>query len=398
MIDLPGKTTSLRTGRSLVPAGLTIVAVTYGLARYAYGLFLPEIQQDLALSVVIMGNIAGASSAGAIVATIAGASLSGKFGARLPVLLGGSAAFFGMLIIAISRTPNILAVGVVLAGASPGLAYAPLADAVALLIANPKRSRAFAVINSGTSIGVIVSGPAALLAGESWRFAWLGFAATALLATIWNASVLPSRTWPGGKAATGWNMKLRLPGLHSASLLFGLSTGVYWTFAVDLLVDRGGLPGDWSRLFWIIIGACGLAGGSAGHLMTRLGLRRAIRFAQLTISAAIFIPGNFPDMLTTSLLSAVTFGAAFILVSGLLGIWSIKVYEDCPSAGVAVLFFLVAMGQLLGPVMAGYVSGIFSMPFTFMVAGLLSMAGMLFAPAEDVGDRPRKAQEGKEGL
>lgn len=387
MTDLPRKTTLLRTDKPLVPAGLAIVAVTYGFARYAYGLFLPEIQQDLALSVEIMGVIAGASSAGAIVATIAGANLSGRFGARLPVLLGGSAAFFGMLIIAASRTPIALAVGAILAGASPGLAYAPLADAVALLIANPKQSRAFAVINSGTSIGVIVSGPAALLAGASWRFAWLGFAVAALLATAWNASILPSRRWLGGKAATGWNMTLRLPGLHSASLLFGLSTGVYWTFAVDLLVDQGGLPGDWSRLFWIIIGGCGLAGGSAGHLMTYLGLRRAIRFAQLIISAAILLLGIFPDVLATSLLSAVTFGAAFILVSGLLGIWSIKVYKDCPSAGTGVLFFLVAIGQLLGSVLAGYVSGIFSMPFAFMVAGLLSLVGMLFAPAEDVNDQ-----------
>ena len=289
-----------------------------------------------------------------------------------------------MLIIAASRTPISLAAGAILAGASPGLAYAPLADAVALLISNPKQSRAFAVINSGTSLGVIVSGPAALLAGASWRFAWLGFAVAALLATAWNASILPSRTWLGGKAATGWNMKLRLPGLHCASLLFGLSTGVYWTFAVDLLVDQGGLPGDWSRLFWIIIGACGLAGGSAGQLMTRLGLRRAIRFAQLTISAAIILPGFFPDVLATSLLSAVTFGAAFILVSGLLGIWSIKVYDDCPSAGTGVLFFLVAIGQLLGPVLAGYVSGILSMPFAFMGAGLISLTGMLFVPAEKV--------------
>ena len=87
MTDLPRKMTPLRTDKSLVPAGLAIVAVTYGFARYAYGLFLPEIQQDLVLSVEIMGVISGASSAGAIVATIVGANLSGRFGARLPVLL-----------------------------------------------------------------------------------------------------------------------------------------------------------------------------------------------------------------------------------------------------------------------------------------------------------------------
>ena len=257
MTNLHRKTSPPETNKFLVPAGLMIVAVTYGFARYGYGLFLPEIQQDLALSVEIMGMIAGASSAGAIVATIAGANLSEKFGSRLPVLLGGSTAFLGMLVMAISHTPIVLAVGAILAGTSPGLAYAPLADAIAALIAPPKQNRAFAIINSGTSLGVIISGPAALLAGANWRFAWLGFAFAALLATAWNASILPGGAKQNKKQTAGWNMKLRLPSLHSASLLFGLSTGVYWTFAVDLLVDQGGLPGDWSRLFWIIIGVCG---------------------------------------------------------------------------------------------------------------------------------------------
>jgi len=387
MSDLYQKITPCRTEKTFVPAGLTIVAITYGFARYAYGLFLPEIQRDITLSDELMGIIAGASSAGAIIATIAGASLSGKFGARLPVMLGGSAAFLGMLIIATSHTPHLLTIGVILSGASPGLAYAPLADAIVLLIASSKQSRAFALINSGTSIGVIVSGPAALFVGENWRFAWLFFAVTALLATVWNASVLPRQRWRREKVNNRWAMRLRLPSLHIASLLFGLSTGVYWTFAVDLLVNQGGLPGHWSRLFWIIIGACGLAGGSAGHLVTRLGLKRAMQIAQLILSAAIILPGMFSSILMTSLLSAVTFGAAFILTSGLLGIWSIKVYDDCPSAGVSVLFFLVAMGQLLGPILAGYISGSYSMSIAFIIAGFFSLISIIFTPSIEMSNQ-----------
>ena len=387
MSDLYRIATPSRTRKAFVPAGLAIVAVTYGFARYAYGLFLPEIQRDLALSVGLMGIIAGASSAGAILATIAGASLSGKFGPRLPVVLGGAAAFLGMLIIATSHTPHLLTIGVILAGASPGLAYAPLADAIVLLVASSRQNRAFALINSGTSIGVIVSGPAALFAGENWRFAWLLFAVASLLATVWNASVLPHRRRSRENENNRWTMRLRLPRLHIASLLFGLSTGVYWTFAVDMLVDQGGLPGNWSRLFWIIIGACGLVGGSAGHLVTRLGLKRALQVAQLIVSTAIIIPGIFSGILVTSLLSAVTFGAAFILTSGLLGIWSIKVYNDCPSAGVGVLFFLVAIGQLLGPILAGYIAGNDSMPIAFIIAGFLSLTSIFFTPSMEMRDQ-----------
>lgn len=48
----------------LIPAGLAIVVSTYGLARYSYGLFVPQIRADFNLSVEMMGRIASGSYAG----------------------------------------------------------------------------------------------------------------------------------------------------------------------------------------------------------------------------------------------------------------------------------------------------------------------------------------------
>jgi hypothetical protein len=41
----------------LVAPGLAMIAVTYGLARFAYGLFLPEMRESLDLSESVLGLI-----------------------------------------------------------------------------------------------------------------------------------------------------------------------------------------------------------------------------------------------------------------------------------------------------------------------------------------------------
>jgi len=234
----------------LIPAGLAIVAVTYGFARYAYGLFLPAIQRDLRLSTEIMGFIASSSCVGYLAATLIGSTISGVIGPRLPVLLGGLAAALGMTRMAFSHHPLPLAIGVVLAGASPGLAYPPLSDAVMRLIAEPQQNRTYAIINSGNSVGVIISGPAALLAGMQWRWAWIGFAVIALFATVWNAVLMPTGRYIAADTigdttkmpdvSWRWLIGLKSTRLFLSATFFGISTAVYWTFAVDLLVRAGG--------------------------------------------------------------------------------------------------------------------------------------------------------------
>src|SRR5215210_1818767 len=44
----------------LVAPGLAMIAVTYGLARFAYGLFLPEMRESLDLSESVLGLIGAA--------------------------------------------------------------------------------------------------------------------------------------------------------------------------------------------------------------------------------------------------------------------------------------------------------------------------------------------------
>lgn len=383
----------------LIPAGLAIVASTYGLARYTYGLFVPEIQGHFGLSTEVMGLIASSSYAGYLAATLLGSSISGIVGPRLPVILGGLAATIGMMLIAMSPNPWVLALGVVLAGTSPGLAYPPLSDAVMQLIAQPHQNRTYAVINSGTSVGVIIAGPAALLATGDWRLAWAGFAVFAGLATVWNATLMPAHAH---SQSTGvelpelrwrWFVGAASGRLFSAAFLFGIVTAVYWAFAVDLVVRYEVLAASQSRFFWILIGVFGLLGGAAGDLVTRIGLKRTLRSALLIIAAAIGVLAVSPGHDALVFASAMAFGATFILITGLFGIWSVHVFNDRPSAGFGATFFLISAGQLIGPTMAGVIAGWWGMPAAFQLAAIACLGTVLLGPRQDLFSMARTMQE-----
>src|SRR3954465_8701841 len=103
----------------------------FGPARPGDGLLLPEMRRDFGLSSATLGLIATGSYVAYLLATAAMAGFGHRLGARRPVVLGGLAAIIGMALIAAARTPVVLAVGVVVAGASAALAYPPFSTAVA---------------------------------------------------------------------------------------------------------------------------------------------------------------------------------------------------------------------------------------------------------------------------
>src|SRR3712207_9527063 len=102
-------------------------------------------------------------------------------------------AVVGMATVAGAPTAWVLALGVLVAGSSSGLASPPMGEAVATSIRVELQDRANALINSGTSVGVALSGPAALLVTEQWRMAWAAFALVGGAVVVWNAIAMPRK-------------------------------------------------------------------------------------------------------------------------------------------------------------------------------------------------------------
>ena len=79
---------------------------------------------------------------------------------------------------------------ITVAGSSTGVASPPLARAVSEHVTAARQDRVQTVVNAGTGVGVMVSGPVALLTQEQWRTGWWIFTALAALALVGLVSLL----------------------------------------------------------------------------------------------------------------------------------------------------------------------------------------------------------------
>ena len=171
-----------------------MIAVTYGLARFAYGLFVPQIREAFDLSPSVLGLIGAGSYAGYCIAIIVSLVFTSRMGPRFMATAAGVVAVVGMAAVAGAPTSWVLALGVLVAGSAAGLASPPMGEAVALSVPEQKQDRSNTLINSGTSVGVALSGPAALLVDEQWRLAWAAFTAIGLAVLLWNAFSMPRKS------------------------------------------------------------------------------------------------------------------------------------------------------------------------------------------------------------
>jgi predicted MFS family arabinose efflux permease len=371
----------------LVAPGLAMIAITYGLARFAYGLFLPNMRESLDLSESVLGLIGAGSYAGYCFAVLGALVFTSRTGPRLMAVAAGAVAVVGMAAVAGAPTAWVLALGVLLAGSSSGLASPPMGEAVATAIPEASQDRANALINSGTSIGVALSGPAALLVTDQWRIAWVAFALLGGAVVAWNAMAMPRKPVgedrPEGAAQTNvprlsgrYLLRSRSVALFAAATGVGFASAAYWTFSRDMVVRFGDLSGTGSTVFWVVIGVSGLA----GDLVQRFGLSGAFRVSVLTMAAAIGLLAAAPGVLLWAYSSAALFGSSYIMLTGIILVWSVWVFHERPSAGLGAAFLLIAVGQVFGTLTAGAVAGAAGLAVTFWAFAGIAVAAALISP------------------
>ena len=292
----------------LATAGIGIVGVCFGMARYGYGLLLPDVRRDYGLSPATLGAVAMASYLAYLAATALAGAVA-RAHARRTAIAAGLTAAAGMAIAGLSHSPPVFVAGVLVAGASAGMAFAPFADAAREMTAAAP-GRVLAAISCGTGYGVALAAPIAIVAGTSWRSAWLAFACAALGATWWAARVLPrdEPRRPRDGRAGGWTSVLcrrSLP-LLAGAVLIGVGSAAYWTFAVEYLVDAGALSSTASRSFLGIVGVASVLATLSADLLARLGPAPAYRLAAWAEGGAVALLAVAP----TSFAAAVASGGA----------------------------------------------------------------------------------------
>ena len=385
---------------ALIGPCLCITATSYGLCRYAYGLFIPIFRDAFNLSDEILAFIASISYASYFMMALLGIYISSKMDPRKSLLLGGGTATVGMMLIAMAPSAVVLALGVAIAGVTPGLAYTPISELIVTLVSHQRQRTVYAIINSGTSLGVMLSSPIAILFEGAWRWSWIGFSFFALISTLWCAWIIPkfpkSKTVNADSVASVTVAAVLSPErqrLFFIALVIGVATSVYWTFSVDLITTSSGQSvqlvgitldsGLIAQLFWMVVGLAGFAGMFAGAVVDRMGVRSALILFQMGIAVATALLASV-DHLSAIIISAVVFGAFFVFVAATLGMWSLEVFQDIPAIGFGLTFLLLSAGQFIGPILTGALVGSIGLHGVFFLSAAAAVSIIFLLP----GRRP----------
>jgi predicted MFS family arabinose efflux permease len=389
-----------RTSRGPAPghvaaAGFTAIGVSFGFARYGYGLFLPSIRTEFALSTGTLGLIASGGYAAYLLALVATGLFVSRVGPRLLVVTGCLAAAVGMAMIGLAPHPALLAAGVWIAATAPGWCWSPFSDAIARLVPPDLQHRTLSVITTGTTFGILISAPVMWMTTAEpaeWRHAWLVFAALALGAALWNGLLLPSgphqadepeKAGAERSSSLTWFTRPGSAALFAASGGFGFTSTVYWTYAVDRIARSQGLPTVAKTTFWILLGTFGIAGTATGRLVTRFGLRTML-LANLVALAAAPALLVAPPQWATITVSATLFGTSFMVISALLVIWSADVFSEQPSTGFSAALVFLALGTIAGPAVMGILADHVGLGTILGVTAALTVPVALFRPKHDV--------------
>jgi len=386
------------TEKRLLLAGAAAIGVTFGLARYGYGLFESELRREFGLSMSLVGVVGSATYVGYLLALLAVGALVSRFGPRPMVIAGGASATGGMALVATAREPVQLTAGLVLAGTAAGWAWAPYSDAVDRMVPAGRRERAMGVITTGTAFGVVAAGPLALVAHDTgWRAVWLLFAAVALVTTVCNARVLPrgGHHVHRGRQRVGlrWFARRSAAPLYATAVAYGLVGSVYWQYAVAAVEAGQGNSSATAPLFWTLMGLAGTGGALTGHAIGRYGLRRVHAGIFGGLATAVVLLGLAPGELPAVAASAVLYGPLFMAGSGLLAVWSYHVFPSRPATGFSATVAFLAAGTIAGPATLGAVADAFGLRAAFLATAAVGVMALLVPPRGTPS--PRRLTDGQ---
>lgn len=323
-------------------------ATALGFARFAYGLLLPAMRDDLGWTLAQAGAMNTANGLGYLL----GAMLTAAVVRRL----GTAAAFrWGMVLTAAASAATALSddyLALLVTRAAAGLTGAVVFITGGVIAARSSFGAAIPVYFAGTALGIVLSGAIIPALGSHWREGWIGLGVAAGLAALvsWSAA----RT--DGDAPTTSTGQARMRPLWRtavAYLLFAAGYITYITFLSAYLADRNA-PVMQVTLVWTALGVAVVAvpalwSRPIAHWPGSTAL--ATLLAVLAGGAALALVS---PALPVVLASAVVYGATFMGVPAAV---TALIRRDTPpadwTATLAAFTTLFAAGQTAGPWIAG---------------------------------------------
>jgi predicted MFS family arabinose efflux permease len=366
----------------MVSAAFSLTALTYGLARFAYGLLLPSIRAELNLSATAAGWIGGIAFASYCLGVVLAFALVDRLGERRISMSAGLFAAGAMVTAAASSSGWHIGFAMAVGGLSTGLTSPPLASAVARTLQQTAQARANGIINAGTAVGIVISGAAAIAFAGNWRKLYVGFACLGLLITFWLWWAMPPQPQHKRRDAETFSWRdIRASGaisLTASAFLVGFASTAVWTFGANIMADQFGFSGHQIAIAWIVLGVVGIAGSITGLLSQRFGLGIVHRVSIGMMSLAILALAAAALHTSLAFIALALFGVAYIITTGTLLLWGIVIYSSRPATGLGVPFLVVAVGQTAGAPFFGMVWEVYGVVSALMIFAAIMASAASF--------------------
>ncbi|AOW11542.1 MFS transporter [Hydrogenophaga crassostreae] len=353
-------------------------AVSLGITRFAYGLLLPTMRDDLGWSYTLGGGMNTANALGYLIGALATPWLLRRTPATSLLLWGAALATVFMALSGFFVDAMPLLVQRLLAGVASALVFIAGGLLAARLGARQPRRSGFllGLYYGGTGLGITLSAVGvpwvleqAAAQPQAWAWAWWALALLCAVATVllmWPARVLAASELP--VHATPATDHKRQGADHRVFRYrdfafalagytgFGVGYIGYMTFVIALLKEQGSSPGA-ITLFYALLGLAVMASSRIwAGLLDRHKDGRALARLNALLGVATIVPA-----LTTAwplvLASGLLFGGVFLSV---VASTTALVRHNLPpaqwAAGISAFTIVFAAGQIIGPTVVGFIA------------------------------------------
>ena len=345
-------------------------AISLGVTRFAYGLLLPAMRDDLGWTYTLAGAMNTANAVGYLIGALATPRLLQRVGPSVLLWSGSLLAALFMGLSGFFTDANVLLLQRLLAGVASAVVFVAGGLMAARLGARAPAQAGLllGLYYGGTGLGIALSAvlvpwvlELAQMQLHSWRFAWWALAGVCIAGTLllrWPARVMaqwdvPAQVQSQERSSFSWKpFSFALSGYG----MFGVGYIGYMTFVVALLRNQGASP----QAVMLFYGLLGISVMASSRIWARLLDRHhgggAMALLNGLLGVAIVLPALTQNFLLL-LISGALFGGVFLsIVASTTALVRHNLPQSAWAKGISAFTIVFAAGQIVGPTMVGWIA------------------------------------------